>query len=356
MTRWDWHWTHQRGIGYYLKLSVGLANACQRGISTPLQKSYGEMQDDELIALASIYGEDFRRLDSYRGGLKMFEIGIKSSDEDVAVKLRVALPAKYPKTAPLLEFVGDGMVRLPDGTQDDIQKIIESMPKKLVLKEEPMIMEIVSGCGARLERNAFRAAGQEGNQQALAAVLEKPMITVYVNDGLGTETPIPCLASDGVDVFRAKVAVAIGRPAHEIVLKQGRGLFEDQFALEDYGVQDGAQLDLQLYRGSYYRGDKLDTAVSRRRYSDDDDICDDNSGRTGRRSRSGSPTFEAGAATTAIAGLKEHFESKSQQHDRSRSGHGSELEQKLPVQVWLAQLLQDCTRNGKLKKTTRGKT
>lgn len=105
------------------------------------------------------------------------------------------------------------------------------------------------------------------------------MIIVYINDRLGTKAGIPCLASDPVseftifqthrgipqraldrvltnllfffvEAFKAMVAARIGRQPHEIMLKrQGERPFKDQLTLEDYGVSNGVQLDLELDTG-----------------------------------------------------------------------------------------------------------
>ncbi|EME82608.1 uncharacterized protein MYCFIDRAFT_203331 [Pseudocercospora fijiensis CIRAD86] len=83
-----------------------------------------------------------------------------------------------------------------------------------------------------------------------APVSNEPMIVVNVNDRLGTKAAIPCLASDSVKVFKAMVAAHIGRQPHEIMLKrQGERPFKDQLTLEDYGVSNGVQLDLELDTG-----------------------------------------------------------------------------------------------------------
>jgi len=77
-----------------------------------------------------------------------------------------------------------------------------------------------------------------------------PMIVVNINDRLGTKAAIPCLASDSVKAFKAIVAAHIGRQPHEIMLKrQGERPFKDQLTLEDYGVSNGVQLDLELDTG-----------------------------------------------------------------------------------------------------------
>ncbi|KAK8182958.1 ubiquitin-related domain-containing protein [Phyllosticta citribraziliensis] len=76
------------------------------------------------------------------------------------------------------------------------------------------------------------------------------MIIVTVNDRLGTKAQIPCLASDPIKLFKAQVAARIGRQPYEIMLKrQGERPFKDQLTLEDYGVSNGVQLDLELDTG-----------------------------------------------------------------------------------------------------------
>jgi translation initiation factor 2-alpha kinase 4 len=47
--------------------------AINAALKSPGPKSqYEEIQEDELIALASIYGEDFRRIESNHGAWKVF--------------------------------------------------------------------------------------------------------------------------------------------------------------------------------------------------------------------------------------------------------------------------------------------
>ncbi|KAE8446644.1 hypothetical protein EG329_011837 [Mollisiaceae sp. DMI_Dod_QoI] len=127
------------------------------------KSQYEEIQEDELIALASIYGDDFKRIESGHGAWKKaepcFEIRIKSSDEDIAVTLAVTFTATYPKTQPLLSIKGD--FNLLEGTRYKIQKIIETKPKELVAEEQAMIMEIVNACLDVLEDAAqAKAAGK----------------------------------------------------------------------------------------------------------------------------------------------------------------------------------------------------
>lgn len=86
-------------------------------------------------------------------------------------------------------------------------------------------------------------------QQQSAAPQER-MITVFVNDRLGTRAQIPCLASDNIKLFKMQVAAQIGRQPHEILLKrQGERPFKDMLTLEDYGVSNGVQLDLEIDTG-----------------------------------------------------------------------------------------------------------
>ncbi|PQE28089.1 nucleolar 58 protein [Rutstroemia sp. NJR-2017a WRK4] len=83
-----------------------------------------------------------------------------------------------------------------------------------------------------------------------AAHSNEPMIIVHVNDRLGTKAAIPCLASDPIKLFKAQVAARIGRQPHEILLKrQGERPFKDALTLEDYGVGNGVQIDLEIDTG-----------------------------------------------------------------------------------------------------------
>jgi len=86
--------------------------------------------------------------------------------------------------------------------------------------------------------------------QPTSAAYQEPMIIVHVNDRLGTKAAIPCLASDPIKLFKAQVAARIGRQPHEIMLKrQGERPFKDQLTLEDYGVSNGVQIDLEIDTG-----------------------------------------------------------------------------------------------------------
>lgn len=145
----------------------------------------------------------------------------------------------------------------------------------------------------RKDKDKSAATGDKPPSRPAAATaprMTEPMIIVNVNDRLGTKASIPCLASDPVselpplphkppslihmhqkhvpqcrgekeeeeadricnqtEAFKAMVAARIGRQPHEIMLKrQGERPFKDQLTLEDYGVSNGVQLDLELDTG-----------------------------------------------------------------------------------------------------------
>lgn len=76
------------------------------------------------------------------------------------------------------------------------------------------------------------------------------MIIVNINDRLGTKSAIPCLPSDTVGQLKLMVAARIGREPNQIMLKrQGERPFKDIITLEDYGISNGVQLDLEVDTG-----------------------------------------------------------------------------------------------------------
>ncbi|CAH0049158.1 unnamed protein product [Clonostachys solani] len=76
------------------------------------------------------------------------------------------------------------------------------------------------------------------------------MIVVNINDRLGTKSAIPCLPSDTIRELKIMVAARIGREPGQIMLKrQGERPFKDQLSLEDYGISNGVQLDLEVDTG-----------------------------------------------------------------------------------------------------------
>jgi hypothetical protein len=87
-------------------------------------------------------------------------------------------------------------------------------------------------------------------KRVVATVPAEQPIRVFVNDRLGTKKEIPCYPSDSVKDFKAIVAMMIGRRPHEILLKrQGERPFKDQLTLQDYGVSNNVQLDLEVDTG-----------------------------------------------------------------------------------------------------------
>lgn len=76
------------------------------------------------------------------------------------------------------------------------------------------------------------------------------MIIVHVNDRLGSKSAVPCLPSDTVGQFKIMVAARIGREPSQIMLRrQGERPFKDHITLEDYGISNGVQLDLEIDTG-----------------------------------------------------------------------------------------------------------
>ena len=110
-----------------------------------------------------------------------------------------------------------------------------------------------SSSSALSKKRDENGGGDKAPERAPATVAanhSEPMIIVHVNDRLGTKAAIPCLASDPIRLFKAQVAARIGRQPHEILLKrQGERPFKDQLTLEDYGVSNGVQIDLEIDTG-----------------------------------------------------------------------------------------------------------
>ncbi|KAL7950452.1 ubiquitin-like protein [Trichoderma barbatum] len=86
--------------------------------------------------------------------------------------------------------------------------------------------------------------------KAAAVAAGQEFIVVHVNDRLGTKSAIPCLPSDTVGQFKLMIAARIGREAGQIMLRrQGERPFKDHITLEDYGISNGVQLDLEVDTG-----------------------------------------------------------------------------------------------------------
>lgn len=107
---------------------------------------YEKIQEDEIIALASAYGEDFRRTETgpwAKGPVFEIKIGI-SGDLDISVTLDVGFTSKYPWDVPLLSL------RWGENISSDVRlkllQIIDTKPKELVGGEKPIIFHIVGAC------------------------------------------------------------------------------------------------------------------------------------------------------------------------------------------------------------------
>ncbi|KAL1836835.1 hypothetical protein VTJ49DRAFT_4599 [Mycothermus thermophilus] len=132
---------------------------------TAPKTQYQELQQDELIALQAIYGEDFTdhtaAHTAWHKSEPSFDIRIKApSDDSFMVTLGVVLVATYPKSPPLLTIKGDEDLR--ESTRFKIHKFIETQPKIWCAEEQEMIDRIVEGIRDLLDAAAIKKAqGQE---------------------------------------------------------------------------------------------------------------------------------------------------------------------------------------------------
>ncbi|KAJ4255420.1 eukaryotic translation initiation factor 2-alpha kinase [Fusarium torreyae] len=115
---------------------------------------YEELQQNELLALEAIYGDDFVMNSGTQSAWKKssephFEIRIKASkDEDFACTLSFVMTATYPKSPPLITLKN---YDLKEVTQFKIQKFIETKPKIFAQDAQEMIDQIVEGVRDILE-------------------------------------------------------------------------------------------------------------------------------------------------------------------------------------------------------------
>ncbi|UPK95151.1 hypothetical protein LCI18_006086 [Fusarium solani-melongenae] len=114
---------------------------------------YDELQQNELLALEAIYGEDFVMHSGTHSAWKRtdpaFDIRIKASrDEDFAVTLGFVMTATYPKSPPLITLKE---YDLKEVTQFKIQKFLETQPKIFAQDQQEMIDQIVEGVRDILE-------------------------------------------------------------------------------------------------------------------------------------------------------------------------------------------------------------
>ncbi|KAK0636270.1 anticodon binding domain of tRNAs-domain-containing protein [Bombardia bombarda] len=133
------------------------------GGKPPAKTHYQELQENEVMVLQAIYGDDFNEQKTAHTGAwhqksePSFTIKIKaSSDEELSVTLGVILVATYPKSLPLLTIRdNDG---LQDSTKFKIQKFVETQPKILAANEEEMIHQLIEGIRDILEEAAQKKA------------------------------------------------------------------------------------------------------------------------------------------------------------------------------------------------------
>lgn len=125
---------------------------------------YVNIQNEEMMVLQSIYGDDFIEHKAANTAWKKsdpsFDIRVKaSSDQDLAITLGVVLTATYPRSAPLLSLKDEGNIR--ESTAFKLQKFLETKPKALVASAqgEPFLFELTQGIQDILE-DAAQAKAQ----------------------------------------------------------------------------------------------------------------------------------------------------------------------------------------------------
>ncbi|OTB05744.1 hypothetical protein M426DRAFT_319421 [Hypoxylon sp. CI-4A] len=125
---------------------------------------YVDAQNEEIMVLQAIYGDDFIEHKAANSAWKKsepsFDIRLKAlSDEEIAVTLSVVLTATYPRSTPLLSLKDEA--HLKESTVFKLQKFIETKPRALAALEqsEPMIHELAQGLQDILE-DAAQAKAQ----------------------------------------------------------------------------------------------------------------------------------------------------------------------------------------------------
>lgn len=188
--------------------------------------------------------------------------------------------AKPRRRSPVRDGGGRDDIEEKFGRRDEIAEKFgtrDAVTDTVGKKDDVVADKFGEGGEPRKEKEKKKKKEKEKGRTAPApAATGEPMIIVNVNDRLGTKASIPCLASDPIsmcpppprptgsrkrigwkadrlywiELFKAQVAARIGREPHEIMLKrQGERPFKDQLTLEDYGVSNGVQLDLEVDTG-----------------------------------------------------------------------------------------------------------
>ena len=110
----------------------------------PALTEYELMQQEELLVLESIYGDDFVQQTQTAGvwnkkSTPAFEICVKESvgdsSDQLSLKLKVELTATYPKTTPILKL--HEFKDVPEATRFKIQTVIDTKLKHLVKADAP---------------------------------------------------------------------------------------------------------------------------------------------------------------------------------------------------------------------------
>ena len=100
-----------------------------------------------------------------------------------------------------------------------------------------------------MEKKRTSPRKQNANSSARATA-STDLILVFINNRLGTRTEILCSPSDTIGAFKKLAAVCIGtRPEAMLLKRQGERPFRDVLTLEDYGINNGSSLDLEVDTG-----------------------------------------------------------------------------------------------------------
>ncbi|CAH0005326.1 unnamed protein product [Clonostachys byssicola] len=156
-------------------LSFPGLQATSPSVTTP-RIEYEELQQNEVLALEAIYGEDFKNhTKDHQGAWKKseptFDIHIKAwSDDDFSVTIGFVMTATYPKSPPILTIKHHDFLR--EVTQFKIQKFIETQPKIFAKDEQEMIDKIVEGIRDILE-DAAQAKANGKNLPSLEEERER---------------------------------------------------------------------------------------------------------------------------------------------------------------------------------------